>query len=321
MEENEILGRGNGKQREIRLGLVGIGKIARDRHLPAIAADARYRLVATASRHASVDDIPGYRDIDELLAARHDLDAVSLCTPPDGRAAIARRAIDAGLHVMLEKPPGVTADEVHALADHAAAKGVALFASWHSREAAAADAARDWLSARTVTGGRIVWKENIRQWHPGQDWILERDGMGVFDPAINALSILTRILPAGFEVEAAALDIPANRTAAIAAAVTLRSADGYAVEADLDFLFDGSPCWDIALTTNAGELILRDGGATIALPGAAPETGTNREYPRLYDRFHALVEAAAIDADAAPLALVEQAYRVGTRRAAAAFDF
>lgn len=309
------------KCREIRLGLVGVGKIARDQHLPAIAADPRYRLVATASRHASVDDIPGYRDIDELLAAGHDLDAVSLCTPPEGRAAIARRAIDAGLHVMLEKPPGVTAEEVRALADHAAAKGVALFASWHSREAAAVDAARDWLAARTVTGGRILWKENIRQWHPGQDWILERDGMGVFDPAINAFSILTRILPAGFEVEAAALDMPTNRSAAIAATVTLRSADGYAIEADLDFLFDGSPCWDIALATDTGPLTLRDGGATIELPGAAPDTGANREYPRLYDRFHALVEATAIDADAAPLSLVEQAYGVGTRRTVPSFDF
>ena len=114
---------------EIRLALVGIGKIARDQHLPAIAADPRYRLVATASRNDSVDGVPGYRNIDELLVGGLPLDAVSLCTPPEGRADIARRAIDAGLHVMLEKPPGVTADEVRALARHAAAKGVTLFAS------------------------------------------------------------------------------------------------------------------------------------------------------------------------------------------------
>ncbi|KQZ77039.1 galactose 1-dehydrogenase [Sphingopyxis sp. Root214] len=306
---------------EIRLALFGIGKIARDQHLPAIAADPRFRLAATASRNDSVDGVPGYRDIDDLLAAGVQLDAVALCTPPEGRADIARRAIDAGLHVMLEKPPGVTADEVRALARHAAAKGVTLFASWHSREAAAVDSARDWLSGRVVTGGRIIWKENIRQWHPGQEWILERAGMGVFDPAINALSILTRILPARFDVEAATLDIPSNRSAAIAAACTLRSAEGYKIEADLDFLFGGAPSWDIEIATDAGRLILRDGGATVELPGAAPNSGENCEYPRLYGRFHALVEAAEIEADTAPLELVEQAYRVGEARAAPPFAF
>jgi len=309
------------KGAEIRLALVGIGKIARDQHLPAIAADPRFRLAATASRNDSVDGVPGYRNIDELLDAGLPLDAVSLCTPPEGRADIARRAIDAGLHVMLEKPPGVTADEVHALERYAAAKGVTLFASWHSREAAAVDTARNWLSDRTVTGGRIIWKEDIRQWHPGQEWILERAGMGVFDPAINALSILTRILPADFEVEAATLDIPGNRSAAIAAACTLRSAEGYAIEAELDFLFGGAPRWDIEIATEAGRLILRDGGATVELPDAAPHSGENCEYPRLYDRFRALVEAAEIEADTAPLELVEQAYDIGTRRSAPPFEF
>lgn len=321
MKDGKDFSRGSTEGPEIRLGLVGIGKIARDQHLPAIAADARYRLVATASRNDMVEGVPGYRDIDALLAAGHQLDAVSLCTPPEGRADIARRAIDAGLHVMLEKPPGVTTDEVRELVRHAAARGVTLFASWHSREAAAVDAARDWLAEHIVTGGRILWKEDIRQWHPGQEWILERAGMGVFDPAINALSILTRILPARFEVEAATLDIPSNRSAAIAAACTLRSAEGYAIEADLDFLFGGSPSWDIELATDAGPLALRNGGATIELPGAAPHAGPNCEYPRLYGRFHALVEAAEIDADTAPLELVEQAYRIGVQRPSPPFAF
>jgi len=42
----------------LKLGLVGIGKIARDQHLPAIAADAGFELVACASRHAEVEGVP-----------------------------------------------------------------------------------------------------------------------------------------------------------------------------------------------------------------------------------------------------------------------
>ena len=41
----------------LKLGLVGIGKIARDQHIPALAADPRFELVATASRNASVDGV------------------------------------------------------------------------------------------------------------------------------------------------------------------------------------------------------------------------------------------------------------------------
>src|SRR3546814_14231220 len=91
---------------------------------------------------------------------------------------------------MLEKPPAATTTEISALADHARARGVTLFATWHSREAAGVAGARDWLSDKRIRAAHIRWKEDIRRWHPGQEWILDAGGFGVFDPGINALSIL-----------------------------------------------------------------------------------------------------------------------------------
>src|SRR3546814_20550411 len=93
---------------------------------------------------------------------------------------------------MLEKPPAATTTEICALADHARARGVTLFATGHSREAAGVAGARDWLSGKRIRAAHIRWKEDIRRWHPGQEWILDAGGFGVFDPGINALSILTR---------------------------------------------------------------------------------------------------------------------------------
>ncbi|TJV79584.1 MAG: gfo/Idh/MocA family oxidoreductase, partial [Mesorhizobium sp.] len=66
----------------IKLGIVGVGKIVRDQHLPALAKDRDYRLVAAASRHGKVDGIANFPDIEAMLDAVPELEAVSLCMPP-----------------------------------------------------------------------------------------------------------------------------------------------------------------------------------------------------------------------------------------------
>ena len=130
----------------IRLAIVGLGKIARDQHLAAIEATEGVELVAVASRNASLDGIASFHDISELLASDIKIDAVSLCTPPQGRFALAKAALDAGKHVMLEKPPGATISEVFALDAQAEANGLSLFSTWHSRAAAAVEPARALLA-------------------------------------------------------------------------------------------------------------------------------------------------------------------------------
>ncbi|AJA07314.1 L-arabinose 1-dehydrogenase [Sphingopyxis fribergensis] len=304
----------------IRLGLVGIGKIARDQHLPAIAADKRYTLAATASRHAQLDGLPGYAEIGAMIAGDNDLDAVSICTPPVGRQVIAMAAIDAGLHVMLEKPPAATTSEITALAEHARTRGVTLFATWHSREAAGVAAARDWLCDKEIRAARIRWKEDIRRWHPGQEWILEAGGFGVFDPGINALSIMTAILPTPLLLDSATMDVPEGRSSPIAATMAMRSGEA-AVDADLDFLQTGPQSWDIEVDTDAGTLRLSMGGSVLQLPGADPVTGEDSEYPHLYARFAELVATGQSDVDIRPLQLVADAFLVAERRVAAPFQF
>jgi D-galactose 1-dehydrogenase/L-arabinose 1- dehydrogenase len=304
----------------IRLGLVGIGKIARDQHLPAIAADGRFELVATASRHAQVEGISAHTDIESMIADGHALDAVSLCTPPDGRYEQARAAIDAGLHVMLEKPPAATLSEIADLAARAAAKGVTLFATWHSREAAAVEPARAWLADKRVTAARITWKEDIRRWHPGQEWILAAGGFGVFDPGINALSIATRILPDALLLDSAWMEVPEGRASPLAAGLSMHSGDA-AVTADFDFLQTGPQTWDIEVDTDAGTLRLSMGGSILHVPGEPDLHATDREYPRLYARFHDLVAGGASDVDLRPLHLVADAFLLAERRTTEPFAF
>ena len=299
----------------IRIALVGLGKIARDQHLPAIYGTSNFDLIATVSRNGDgVDGRPHFCDIVDLAGSGIPVDAVALCTPPQVRRAIAQFAIERGWHVFLEKPPGATLAEVIALRDAAAAREVSLFASWHSRFAGGVEPARDWLAGRDIRTVTITWREDVRVWHPGQDWIWEPGGFGVFDPGINALSIATRILPRPFYVEEAALDVPANRAAPIAARVAFRDTGGVPIAMDLDFRQEGPQSWDIVVETDAGTLTLAQGGAVLSIDGSAPPTAPvdlHGEYPGLYRRFAAIVRAGVSDVDVSPLRLVADIFLRG----------
>jgi len=300
----------------LKIGLLGIGKIARDQHIPALIASADFELVACASRNARVDGVANFADLETMLAQMPQLDCVSICTPPQAHFAAALTALRAGKHVMLEKPPAATTRQIALLADEAAQQGRSLFQSWHSRFAASVDAAREWVRTRTLTGGRIVWKEDVHQWHPGQQWIWEPGGFGVFDPGINALSVLTEVLSNEVCVETAVLAFPENQQAPIAADVSLRTEGGVTVEAEFDFRQKGEQSWDIELFTTSGRLKLSQGGATLEIDGEliTADQGLAGEYPRLYSRFASLCSAGRSEVDWRPFQLVADAFLIGERR-------
>ena len=139
--------------------------------------------------------------------------------------------------------------------------------------------------------------------------------MGVFDPGINALSILTRVLPQPVHLLDAELEIPANRQTPIAA--RLQFSGG--ISADFDWRQQGPQTWDIELETDAGSLALRQGGAVLEIDGQASATNGPGEYPALYTRFAGLVRDGASEVDLAPMILVSDALALGRRSATDAF--
>jgi L-arabinose 1- dehydrogenase len=304
--------------RVINVGIVGLGKIARDQHVPALAANGAFRLLAGASPHSRVEGLACYGDIETLLDEVPSITAVALCTTPQARFEVAQYALSQRRHVLLEKPPGMTVSEVLALARLAQEQRVTLFASWHSRHGRAVEPARAWLSGRTLRAVTVTWKENVRQWHPGQAWIWRAGGLGVFDPGINALSILTRILPGMLRLQDAELFFPANCETPIAAHATFDS-NGTAVRMGLDFLHGGAPSWDIHIDTDGGELGLLAGGRILEVGGRAIDTPAIEEYTALYAHFAALVHSGASDVDVSPLQLVADAFLCGRRVAVEAF--
>ena len=297
----------------IRIAIVGYGKIARDQHVPSIAADPRFELVAISTRspdHGS--GLPSYPEPKHLFDAfRGRLDAVAICTPPIVRHAIAHDALHAGLHVLLEKPPAATLGEIEHLDTIGQETGRTLYTGWHSQHAAGVAKAREALTGARIAKLHISWLEDVRKWHPGQEWIWAPGGFGVFDPGINALSIVTRILPDALFVREASLIVPENKQAPIAATLTFVGDD---MRAEMDWRFSEGEQWTIRVEADTGRVVeLRDGGARLLIDGAEQTVGEHGEYPSIYNRFAELIEAGASEVDREPLRIVADAFMVGRR--------
>ena len=302
-----------------RTAVVGLGKIAMDQHLPALADSDQFVLMAAVDSSPRSLSVPTFASVDGLLASGIELDAIAICTPPQARVAIAERAIDAGLAVLLEKPPATSVAELAALQRRADMKNVSLFAAWHSRYAPMVPDALAWLQQRVVARGHIRWREDVRKWHPGQRWLWQQGGLGVFDPGINAFSILTALLPMVPVVVGAQLDIPENAQTPISAQLQL-SAGGAPIAVELDFLETKSQRWEIMLETECGHrLLLADGGTRLVIDDAQPVTRPSAEYPALYAHFAQLIWSGTSDADDAPLALVAEALSIGKINSVEAF--
>ncbi len=305
----------------IAIAIVGYGKIAEDQHVPAILGNPAFRLAASVSRRrAGPPGVPAFASIADLRASGLKIDAVALCNTPVERPAAVFEALDAGWHVLMEKPPAATLSAVRQIVAAAEAAGRTLFAGWHCRFAPSVPAAKAMLAGRRIDSLLIDWREDVRKWHPGQQWIWEPGGFGVFDPGINGLSVLSEILPVDIAVAAARLETPANRQTPIAARLAF---GGPCIPADAHGLFDWrepDDRWNIRIGFEGHDLLLTHGGSRLMVNGVEQPVPDEGEYPPLYRRFAELVTQGGSEVDLRPLQLVADAFLLGERVTVAPFD-
>ena len=303
----------------VKLALIGIGKIARDQHIPHISESPDFELVAAVTRHTAPDGVPGYPTLAAMKAAHPEVTALSVCTPPLGRLEVVREALTLGLDVMIEKPPAATVSEARASDALAAETDRDFYATWHSREAPAVEPAKSWLADKIIKRVTTHWKEDVRVWHPGQSWIWS-PGVGVFDPGVNALSVLTEILPGPVLLDRADLRFPENKDAPIAADLDMRCGRDAPVRVEFDFDQTGEQTWMIEVETDAGTLRLTDGASRLWLDDAPVKTPEDPEYRRLYRRFAQLLAERRSDVDLSPFQLVADAFHIGRRQTVGPFN-
>jgi predicted dehydrogenase len=176
-------------------------------------------------------------------------------------------------------------------------------------------AAAEALAGKRIASMDIHWHEDVHKWHPGQQWIWEAGGFGVFDPGINAFSIATKIFPGALFVREADLYFPQNAQTPIAAEVRFASgvADG-PLNASLDWRRTEGEEWTIAIrTTDGTDLRLESGGSELSINGEIHSSGHAGEYPDIYREFVDLIDERRSHVDVAPLRLVADCLLVGRR--------
>ncbi|GAB3274286.1 Gfo/Idh/MocA family protein [Kineosporia babensis] len=118
----------------IRTAVIGFGTAGRVFHAPLVAAEPRFALsavVTSSPERAAVvaAEYPGtvvLSSTDELFDRAEEFDLVVIGSPNETHAPLALRAIEAGLHVVIDKPIAVTAAESRQVVEAAAAAGVKL---------------------------------------------------------------------------------------------------------------------------------------------------------------------------------------------------
>lgn len=300
-----------------KIAVIGMGKIAQDQHLPVIDKSADFELAACVSqRGIGHRDVPVFTTPAELYKAMPEVKLVAICTPPGVRHAYARQAIDAGKDVLLEKPPTPTITEFQDLVAYGEKKGRILFQTWHSRYNAAVDAARLILKDEGVASIRIDWRESVRKWHPGQEWVWQPGGFGVCDPGINAISIFTRIMPFPVFVESARLKFPANRQTPVDVEIVFKSGEAHQpkMSAGFNWLEESGEVWTVAVETRKGtRLKLEKGGTVLHVNGAETIANPSEEYEAIYERFAKLIKKGKSEMDGSPLLLIGDAFLLGAR--------
>lgn len=124
---------------KLRIGIIGVGGIAQDRHIPAFRELKDWcQITAVSDVHVErARKVQAAYCIPHVFEDYHDLfaevDAVCICTPNKFHAEISIAALEAGVHVLCEKPMALNAEEGEAMLAASRKYGKVLAIAYHYR--------------------------------------------------------------------------------------------------------------------------------------------------------------------------------------------
>ena len=162
----------------IRIGMIGSGEISNKAtaHGIAAATNARLEMAMDVREEIARDmgeqyDVPHTTDLDELLGNEH-VDAVYIATPHYLHAPLSLKALEAGKHVLVEKPIATRLEDADRLIAKAKEVGRKLYVAYSAQVSDQMVQLRDWIAQGMlgqVTGIRIVYRadKDPTYWHGG----------------------------------------------------------------------------------------------------------------------------------------------------------
>ena len=186
----------------IHFGIVGLGNIALT-HARAISGHVNATVSAACSRNEENRkhfgrkfNVPLYSDYSDMLL--HDkLDAVTICTPSGSHLDYAKKAAEAGKHVVIEKPIDITVERGREIIECCKQNGVKLAVIYQNRFSDGAIQMKSALNAGEI-GSPVMARASVK-WYRDQDYYTEStwrgtlklDGGGaVINQAIHTLDLL-----------------------------------------------------------------------------------------------------------------------------------
>lgn len=145
---------------KIGVAIIGCGQIASTRHAPEYHSNPSVELVGYYDHHPEnadrlVEQFGGKRyDSMEALLKDERVEAVSVCTPNRFHAEHSIQALDAGKHVLCEKPMAMTLDEAHQMCQAETRNGKLLKIGMNQRHIPAHIKAREMIRDGQI--GRII---------------------------------------------------------------------------------------------------------------------------------------------------------------------
>lgn len=289
----------------LRVGFAGCGEVSAEKHMPALqelpditiaaAADSDPARLAYVERRFGVPR--RYADVAQLIADG-DLDAVALCLPPELQIDAAIAALDAGLHVWIDPPTGLSVADCDRLRERAARSDRTVMVGFHMRWHRLVRQTREIVrSGRlgTVHTLRGIWS-SPRQVDRLKGWRRHRaqGGGALGEAAIDHFDLWRHLLDS--EIETLSAFAIADRWEDASAVVAGRMANGVLVSAVLSERANHDV--ELEISGDAGRLrvsLIRFEGLELLPAGAMASDPRQRlarlvhfakELPRALPRMH-----------------------------------
>lgn len=170
---------------QLRVGVIGCGSIARHRHLPEYAGNDQVEIVAVcdlvderAQEMAEKYGAEAYTNYVDVLS-REDIDAISVCLPNYLHAPVSIAALNAGKHVLCEKPMATSREEADAMIQAAKDNNKLLMIAHNQRFVASHQKAKELLDSGEL--GKI-YSFKTTFGHPGPEgWSIDGRDSWFFD--------------------------------------------------------------------------------------------------------------------------------------------